>query len=328
MWKQNEIFALLLLYVDDILLVSNSAKKEEEIKTVLKNEFTMTDLGSPRKFLGIEIMRNRDGQKMFLSQKKFVNGILKRFNMTECKSVAVPMTTVDSQSTNTNLKYDGKDIPFRQAIGSLLYLQNATRPDITYCTNVMSRRQSDFSFNDWTQVKRIMRYLRGTKNLGVRFTGERNCIECYCDASLGMNDKEGKSTTGYAIFLFGDLIMWRTKRQNHVALSSAEAEFVALSLACRDVICLCEMSKQLMNLQIIPILYEDNKTTIELASTEETKSLKHIVNLCYHFIRKEVREKRVELVWVSSNEQVGDFFTKPLARLKFEKFRNFLMYEC
>ncbi len=103
-----------------------------------------------------------------------------------------------------------------------------------------------------------MKYLKGMKNLRIRYPGKGEAIECYCDASLGMNDEEGKSMTGYAMFIFGDLIMWRTKRQNHVALLSAEMVFVPLSLAHCDVICLYEMSKQLIKLHITSTMHENN----------------------------------------------------------------------
>ena len=151
---------------------------------------------------------------------------------------------------------------------------------------------------------------------------------CYPDASLGLNDAKGQSTSGYAIYVFGDLITWRTRKQNHVALSSAEAEYIALSLTCREITSLNEMLKRLFKINITPTVYEDNRAAIELAKTDETKTLKHIVNLCYHYARNEVQEKRVNLEWINTDEQIGDFFTKSHPKDKFEYFRNKLMDRC
>lgn len=172
------------------------------------------------------------------------------------------------------------------------------------------------------ELKRILRYLKGTRDLGLTFRGEKQRLECYPDALLGLSDKLGQSTSGYAIFMFGDLISWRTKKQNHIALSSAEAEYIALSLACRELTSLNEMMRRILKISIIPTVYEDNKAAIELAKIDETRTLKHIVNLCYHYVRKEVQEYRIQIQWISSQEQIGDFFTKPLPKDKFNHFRE------
>jgi hypothetical protein len=166
-----------------------------------------------------------------------------------------------------------------------LYLSNGTRPDITYAVNILARRQSGFTYRDWEKVKRVLRYLAATRNYGLTYrgNGEGTSIECYPDASLGMNDPHGESTSGYVIYLFGDLISWRTKKQSHVALSSAEAEFVAMSLACRELANVNEMCRSIFKLELKPIIFRDNKAAIELAQTEESKTLKHLVNLCYHY---------------------------------------------
>lgn len=140
-----------------------------------------------------------------------------------------------------------------------------------------------------------------------------------------MNDNEGKSTSGYAIRLFGDLISWRTKRQTHVALSSAEAEFVAMSVASKELKSVNEMNKRILLIPTIPTMYEDNKAAIRLATIEESQTFKHVVNLCYHFVRSEVQSKRLRLEWISTKDQLGDFFTKALPKPLFIKFRNELM---
>jgi len=92
-------------------------------------------------------------------------------------------------------------VPYREAIGSLLYLANTTRPDITFAVNTLSRKQEDFDSNNWSAVKHIFRYLRGTLGYGIKFSGNEEGITCYLDASLGISDAEGRSTTGYAIKL-------------------------------------------------------------------------------------------------------------------------------
>jgi hypothetical protein len=215
-----------------------------------------------------------------------------------------------------------EEIPYREAIGSLLYLATGTRPDLSYTVNALSRKQSDYTFEDWQKVKRVLRYLRGTMNLGLKYTGKGAGLECYADASLGTNDANGKSTSGLIVKLFDDIIYWRTKRQSHVALSSAESEYLAMSLACKELVCLREMCTRLLRLQIIPILYEDNNAAIKIATSDESQTLKHIVKLCYHYVRLEVSRGNVIIKWVPTNEQLADGFTKALGTQKFENFKS------
>lgn len=330
-WRKDRNFAILLLYVDDILVATNSQSKMNEIKTKLASEFSMTNLGEPRKFLGMQIERDRTTKRMFIHQQKFTESVLRRFNMTNAKVVNTPMVTRDAErkvnESEVNHEKSGL-IPYRQAIGSLLYLSNGTRPDITYAVNILSRKQSSFEEKDWRQVKRVLRYLKGTGTHGILFKGERDDLRCYPDASLGLNDEKGQSTSGYAIYLFGDVVSWRTKKQNHVALSSAEAEFVAMRLASREVTNLMEMCKRIAIVKVSAAIYEDNKAAIELAKTEESKTLKHLVNLSYHHGRSEVQSGRVNLQWISTQNQVGDFFTKALPYAKFCEFRDMLMSNC
>lgn len=112
-----------------------------------------------------------------------------------------------------------KNVPYREAIGSLLYLAGATRPDISYAVIVLSRHQISPTESDWLMVKRVFRYLKGTRTLGLRYTGERNDLQAYSDASFA--DCNGSLTTcGYVIKLFGDTIAWRTHKQSYVALST------------------------------------------------------------------------------------------------------------
>lgn len=209
--------------------------------------------------------------------------------MEGAKTSAVPMTTRDTdrrcETTNSGIVSD-PNIPYIQAIGCLLYLTNGTRPDITFAVNTLSRRQDNFTSNDWTQVKHIFRNLKGTAQLYLEFRGESDDLKCYPDASFDLNDPEGKSTSGYAIFMFNGLIVWRTKRQTHIALSSAEAEFVPMSLACPELANLKEMcNSRIMNLTSKVYVYKDNRSAIDLAKTEENHKLikKNILRI--HHVR-------------------------------------------
>ena len=268
---------------------------------------------------------------VFLNQRTFIEKLLKKFKLQECNPVQTPCVTNESEKKSIKRKRYGFDesdlneIPFRQAVGSLLYLASGTRPDLTFVVNKISRKQSNYTWDDWFEIKRIFRYLAGTKNLGLKFESKTNKIECFVDAFLGTNDEQGKSTSGLFLTLFGDPIYWRTKKQSHVSLSTMEAEYIAMSLGAKELASLREMCKRIIKLDEIPVLYEDNTSAIKVAKSEDSQSLKHVVNLCYHYIRYEVAHKNLIIKWIRSEDQLADVFTKALGYERFLKFRNMMI---
>ena len=120
-------------------------------------------------------------------------------------------------------------------------------------------------------------------------------------------------------------IFWRSKKQSHVALSTAEAEFIALSLACREITSVKEMMKRLLQINTTPTLFEDNKAAIKLAKSDDSNTLKHIVKLCYHYVRFEAIKRNVEICWVPTEKQLADGFTKALSLDKFKSFQKTLL---
>ncbi len=327
-WRNQSSFVIVGLYVDDLLIVGNNLNKIKNIKVNLNKVFEMVDLKEPKLFLGIEIVRDPVSNFFFLKQTKFVEKLLKRFDLNNCNPCRTPCITNESERKGIKRKLDTFTnseickIPFRQAVGSLLYLASGTRPDLTFVVNKISRNQSNYTPSNWMEIKRVFRYLAGTKNLGLKFESKGKDLECFVDASLGTNDELGKSTTGLIICLFGDPIHWKTKKQSHVALSTMEAEYIAMSLAAKELTSLKEMCKRLIKFDTIPIMYKDNIVAIKVAKTEESQSLKHVVNLCYHYIRHEVAHKNLIIKWIRSENQLGDLFTKALGNEKFLKFRT------
>lgn len=199
-------------------------------------------------------------------------------------------------------------------VGSLIFLANGSRPDITHSVNIILRAQANPEKSDWEAAYRVLHYLKGTADFGLLYKGIGDNITCYSDASLGSNDPNARSTTGYLVYLYGDLVSWQTKKQTQLALSSAEAEYIAASQACRQIVSVKSLMKFISSFSNIPILYEDNKATIHLAETLEQKALKHIVHLCFHHIRFEVVNRNVQIEWVASKENPADLFTKSLAQ--------------
>ena len=186
---KGQIF--ILLYVDDILIIGND---ESEIKIIvhkLNESFAIKNLGQPKEFLGIKVEEDEKKQRLILSQEKFIINMLKKFGFQNTHPVSTPMVT--SQVVNRERKNREQDENnlllvsnrlFREMVGSLLYLANCTRPDMSYAVNVLSRNQIDPSDQEWNMAKRVMQYLSGTKHYGLTYKAESEGIIGYSDASL------------------------------------------------------------------------------------------------------------------------------------------------
>ena len=173
-----------------------------------------------------------------------------------------------------------------------------------------------------------MRYIKETAHLGITYTYDPNFedkFEIFVDASLGTNNKQGQSTTGYAIFIGPNLVDWKTQLQKHVALSSAEAEYVALSRVCWEIVSIQALSNELFEYQGKPIIYEDNRAAIKLSKTEEAKTFRHLVQVKYHYVQKLYNDGVIKLKWVPTMEQLADFFTKAQPAPQFIPNQNIIM---
>ena len=192
----------------------------------------MTNSGKCAFVLGIELVDSPDGS-VTMCQRRYVDDILKRFNMEECKAVVSP---VDLSSCLVSSDVPTKvNAPFREAVGALMHLMTATRPDIAFAVGYVSRFMENPQAEHWMVVKRIFRYLQGTKSYGLCFkSGDDVDFLGYSDADWAGDLADRKSTSGYVFILMGAPVSWGSKKQSSVSLSTSEAEYIALSLAIQE----------------------------------------------------------------------------------------------
>ncbi|KAK2389918.1 putative mitochondrial protein [Trifolium repens] len=211
---------------------------------------------------------------------------------------------------------------YRSMIGSLLYL-TASRPDITYVVGVCARYQADPKVSHLTQVKRILKYVNGTCDYGIMYSHcEDSTLYGYCDADWAGSADDRKSTSGGCFFLGTNLISWFSKKQNCVALSTAEAEYIAVGSSCSQLVWMKQMLKEYDVEQDALTLYCDNMSAINISKNPiQHNKTKHI-DIRHHFIRDLVENKIVTLEHVGTKEQVADIFTKALDAVQFEKLRG------
>ncbi|XP_033224437.1 secreted RxLR effector protein 161-like [Belonocnema kinseyi] len=213
---------------------------------------------------------------MTLNQTDYTRKVLERFDMSNCKPQDAPMIT--RQARNRSLANANKsrkiEVPYREAIGSLLYLANVTRPDISFAVNLLSRNQSHPTEQDWIDVNRIFRYLQGTIDLSLTYRGIKNNLEIYTDSSFKDNP-DSTSTSELAIFLFGDTIMWRSHKQRIPNSSTCSAEYFAMSEGCQEGVSLDKAIRDMLGKTMYPItLLCDNRAARECNQKEGSHKLK------------------------------------------------------
>ncbi|KAK2448130.1 secreted RxLR effector protein [Trifolium repens] len=315
----------LVLYVDDILLIGNDVPTLQQVKTWLGNCFSMKDLGEAAYILGIRIYRDRSQRLLGLSQSTYIDKVLKRFNMHDSKKGFIPMQhgICLSKTQCPSSKEERErmnEIPYASAIGSIMYAMLCTRPDVSYALSATSRYQSDPGESHWIAVKNILKYLRRTKETFLVYGGEEELsVVGYTDASFQTDKDDFRSQSGFVFCLNGGAVSWKSSKQETVADSTTEAEYIAASSAAKEAVWI---KKFISELEVVPSivdpisLYCDNNGAI--AQAKEPRShqrSKHILRR-FHLIREIIDRGDVKICKVPTLDNIADPLTKPLAQLK------------
>ena len=311
-----------MVYVDDLIICACNSGKVKEMKEFLSKKYDMKDLGKIRIFLNCEIIRNYEEGTVALCQKLYIINLLAKFNMTDCNPVLTPVEVgfdvpeLYTERTVEEAK-EMEKVPYREAVGSLVYAMTYTRYDIAFAVSIVSKFMQTPKPIHWSMVKRIFRYLKGTTDLAIFFGGVENKelnLKAFADASYASDVNSRKSITGILIRAFGGMVAWSSKRQGTVALSTTEAEYMGLASVTQEVIWQRQLFKDLGFLDEMEptIIAQDNQGTICLASdpTNHTRA-KHI-DVRHHFLRECIDEGKVKVEYCPTKEMLADMCTKAL----------------
>ena len=318
--KKNQHDLLVVqIYVDDIIFGATNQKLCECFAKDMQNEFEMSMMGELTFFLGLQVKQNKDG--IFINQTKYIKDMLKKFEIPEVKEMPTPM----SPATKLDKDEKGKDVNqklFRGMIGSLLYL-TASRPDIMFSVCLCARFQACPKESHLSAVKRIFRYLIGTQNLGLWYPrGTSFDLIGFSDADYAGSKIDRKSTSGTCHFLGHMLVSWSSKKQNSVALSTAEAEYIAAENCCAQILWIKQQLSDFgVSLNNIPI-FCDNTSAINITKNPVQHSRTKHIEIRHHFIRDHVLKNDISIEFVDSLNQIADIFTKPLNEAQFIKIRR------
>lgn len=306
------------IFVDDCFVVG-TPEKVAETKNKLCQIFPMHDLGKLNYALGIKIEQSKDC--ITLCQDAYVERLLEKFNMVDCKPTATPLPLKAQKEEDNNEPFEDINL-YQQLVGSLIYLSNITRPDLAYAVSHLARAMSNPTMNNWIHAKRVLRYLKGTPNLALKYSkNSTDAIFGYSDSSYA-EELDRKSVGGYIFIQAGAAITWRSSRQPIVAQSSAEAEYIALADAAKEAVWLRKMQKDFNIALTQPtIIYEDNQSAIKLSKNPiHSRRSKHI-DVMYHATREYAKNGIIAIEYLPTENMVADALTKPLAHVLHDKFR-------
>lgn len=319
--QENDKVCYLIIHVDDIILASNNELFSEKCMKPVKEKFKVKDLGEAKHFLGIDIKKNTEGD-FLISQEKYIDKIIEEARLQDAKTSKFPLNPgyykLDSDLLPTNDH-------FRKIIGQLLYLSCHSRPDISASVSILSQKVQNPRKTDLEEAKRIIRYLKGTKNLQLRLSNksEKQELIGYSDADWAEDTVNRKSNTGSIIKINGGTIHWKSQKQTLVALSSTEAEYIAASETCKEILWLQQLQTSFdIKDPEATTLYVDNQSCLKIIQNEKSSNRSKHIDTKFHFIRDLATKKQVKFRYVPSEDNLADMLTKPLNSVKLKNLRT------
>lgn len=312
---------IIVIWVDDLIIAASNTQSLEQVKAMLSSRFKMKDLGKLKHFLGIDF--SQTDECVTMSQQRYTERILKRFDMQDCRTRETPceqkVEYIDDAPKMTDVT------KYREAVGSLIYLATCTRPDLSFVVGKLSQHFANPTEENWVTVKHALRYLKGTtdKQLTFKKSSDGLGLRAYSDADWGVDTSDRRSTSGYCVSMSkdGSLVSWKSKKQPTVALSTCEAEYMALALTIQECIYLEQLLKGMDSYEYVQtVVHEDNQGTIALVKNPVCRQRCKHIDIKYHFIRSTIRDGKMTLVYCPTDEMVADAMTKPVSKVKLRKF--------
>ena len=316
----SPLHMLLPVHVDDGCSATNSQPLYDWFIQYLNQQFTVNDLGPLCMFLGISFDYDQARGVFTLSQRPFIEELLSSNNLLNVKPQDVPLKSKSPQDTtvppnalpriaNANLTK-----AYQSIVGSLLYLASWTRPDIAYTVVALAQWNANPSRSTLLAAKGVLRYLSGTQDWVLVYgDGVRSDSIAFSDADWATHQDDRRSISGYTFFMHSGLVSWSSSKQKATALSSTEAEYMAITHATKELLWIRVFS-MIIDLPVpkpFHLLSNNNSAIDMMKSNVISNRAKHI-DLCYHFIRDHVSEGTICINWILTEDMTADIFTKPL----------------
>jgi hypothetical protein len=334
---------IFMVYVDDgIFIGSDDSQLKGVIKELLDLNLKIEDQGHSADYVGVNICKLKNGLYEF-TQRALIDSIIKDVGLIDSKTKPVPAKVAfQFHAFKDDPPFD-QSFDYRSAVGKLNYLAQTTRPDIMYATHQVAKYSSDSRQTHVEAILYLVRYLKRTRDLGLSFKPSQDKgFECYCDTDFSGNwnkafahvdPSTAKSRSGWIVLYAGCPVCWASKLQSQVALSTTEAEYIAMSMALRDVIPVMNLIEEIKSkgFQVICTktyvyckVFEDNSGALELACLPKLRPRTKHINVCYHHFCEHVRKGLIKIFPIDTKDQIADALTKALAQNDFTCHRKFM----
>ena len=314
----GEKVVYVLVYVDDMLVVSASKSDGDVVKEELKTSFQITESDDVSMFIGVHVKHDREAGVVRLSQQRYAEEVLERFGMSKAATRRAPIGVHDVFKKGDDVTSE----PYAALVGSLMYLAVCTRPDLMQVVGVLARHMAAPTSQHWSYAKGVLKYLKGTISLGLEYRADGGGLVGFCDADFAGDLDTRRSTSGYVFLLHGGAISWSSKRQSTVALSTAEAEYMSASHAVREAVWLRKLMSDLgYGVLRVPVWCDSQSALAMIDGPALSQRAKHIA-VHYHFLRDRSASGDVGFEYVQSQSMVADSLTKAVDVPKFEFCRE------
>ena len=325
-YKYGDKPIIVTVSTDDMTLAARYLATIEELKRDLQRRYEIKDLGEIEWLLGVEVKRDRKARSISLSQRAYINSIIDEFNLGEATPLSVPAEPGailgPHQSPKTPAEFkDMENIPYSRGVGKLMYFYVATGPQVGFIVRILAQFMANPGRAHWEALKRVIRYLKGVKDYWLTLGTTDDGLEGFTDADFA-SQTDRHSISGYVFRYHGGAVSWSSKKQSVIALSTTEAEYIASTHAAQEAVWLRRLIDEIAPSSKLPTpLFCDNNGARALAKSDAVyhSRTKHI-DIKYHFVREAVKDRKISIIYVSTNENIADLFTKALARPKFEPF--------
>ena len=329
-WPGQDKMVLVVCWVDDLIIVCDDEKLRKKIEEKLAKEFLTKMLGELDIYVGIVLERDRKGH-CDLHQTPFIKKVVAKFPVLRKFHANVPAQSDRLSKSDCPLSSnDVPDYPYMSVTGSLLYAAICTRPDIFYAVMQLARFNSNPGKAHVRASEQCLRYLEETPDLGIRFTAPKNKsakirIEAFVDSDWGGCPDTRRSTTGYVIHVCGGPVAWRSKLMQTIALSSCEAEFMALTEVCRELMWMCRFLDEIGIEYETPNVYCDSSSAINWAEDPVQHQRNKHVEIKYYYCRDVVADEKVRLFKINTVNNLADIMTKPVGQQIIKRLRERVM---
>ena len=323
---QDDLIVYILVHVDDYMIATNSPSWKEEFINYFQGHFEINDLGTLDQVVGIGVTWGN--QSVALSRERAIKQTIQHFRMDGAKQVCYPIESGFSMTAAPKLD---TTLPYLNLLGELRYHQRSVRPDISTALAYLSRFSSSYDKKHFDALKRVLRYLIGTADMPLILTKGPNRqlgvfdLTMFTDATWADCKESKQSTSGWAIFVNSSPALWTSSKQKCVALSSTEAEIIALSDGCRDLMYLKQMLEAFVKVETPMVVFVDNQATIALMQQPVNNGRTKHIPVRHFWVRDLVQRREIVLRYVPTEHNVADFLTKPLQGARFREFRSQLM---